>query len=217
MNHPLILSFDTSAAHCAVALFCGDKVLADRVQPMTKGQAEALFPMLESLLAQAGKTWRDLTAIGCGIGPGNFTGTRLSVAAARGLALSLGIPAIGVNSFDALCHGQNGPCLALIDARRNQLYAQHIGAKTQDAPGLFTRQDLIPRFKGKIDHVLGHDAETIAASLGVAPALPADPLAVAIARITAQRFGQPAPRPAPLYLKSADAAPSRDAPPVLLS
>ena len=63
---------------------------------MAKGQAERLMPMLEELLAEAGIAWRIFAPLAVGTGPGNFTGVRISVAAARGLALGLGIPAIGV-------------------------------------------------------------------------------------------------------------------------
>ena len=69
---------------------------------MDRGQAERLLPMLEEMLAEAGVGWRDLDGIGVVTGPGNFTGVRLAVAAARGLALALGIPAVGVTVFEAL-------------------------------------------------------------------------------------------------------------------
>ena len=98
MPDPVVLGFDTSAAHCAAALLRGDAILAHRHEEMGKGQAERLFPLLEDLLSEAGLTWRDLHVIGVGIGPGNFTGIRIAVAAARGLALSLGIPAIGISA-----------------------------------------------------------------------------------------------------------------------
>ncbi|MEF9603437.1 tRNA (adenosine(37)-N6)-threonylcarbamoyltransferase complex dimerization subunit type 1 TsaB, partial [Paracoccus sp. PXZ] len=104
------LGFDTSAAHCAAALLQDDRVLVQRHEDMARGQAERLFPLLEELLAEAGVAWRDLSAIGCGIGPGNFTGIRISVAAARGLALSLGIPAVGVSVTEAAAHGLPRPC-----------------------------------------------------------------------------------------------------------
>lgn len=89
-SDPLILGFDTSAAHCAAVLLRGDMVLAAQHEDMTKGQAERLMPMLEQVLAEAGAGWGDLAALGVGIGPGNFTGVRISVSAARGLALGLG-------------------------------------------------------------------------------------------------------------------------------
>ena len=119
---PLILSFDTSAAHCAAALLSGDRILATRGEEMGRGQAERLFPMLEDLLGEANVTWRDLTAIGVGVGPGNFTGIRIAVSAARGLALGLSIPAVGVSSFDALREGAEGPVLAAVSAPRGAVY-----------------------------------------------------------------------------------------------
>jgi tRNA threonylcarbamoyl adenosine modification protein YeaZ len=100
-SEPIILGFDTSAAHCAAALLCGDRVLVSRREEMTRGQAERLMPLLEECLSDAGFGWSDLTAIGVGIGPGNFTGIRIAVSAARGLALALDIPAVGVDGFDA--------------------------------------------------------------------------------------------------------------------
>ena len=89
---PLILAFDTAAAHCAAALVCGDRVLAHGFEAMERGQAERLLPMIEALLAEAGVGWGDLDGIGVCTGPGNFTGLRVAVAAARGLALALAHP-----------------------------------------------------------------------------------------------------------------------------
>ena len=97
----LVLGFDTSAAHCAAALLSRDRIIAHHAVKMARGQGEHLMGLLQDLLDSAGHNWRDLTALGVGIGPGNFTGIRISVAAARGLALSLRIPAIGVSSFEA--------------------------------------------------------------------------------------------------------------------
>jgi len=80
----LVLGFDTSAAHCAAALLAGERVLACRAEEMGRGQAERLMPLLEEVLESGGVTWRKLARIGVGTGPGNFTGIRISVAAARG-------------------------------------------------------------------------------------------------------------------------------------
>jgi len=71
----------------------GAATLAETTEPMVRGQAERLFPMIEDLLLSAGVTWPEIDTIGVGTGPGNFTGIRISVSAARGLALALGIPA----------------------------------------------------------------------------------------------------------------------------
>jgi tRNA threonylcarbamoyladenosine biosynthesis protein TsaB len=120
----LILAFDTSAAHCVAGLLLGDRVLAVRSEVLAVGQADILVPMLEEVLAEGGVGWADLTAIGVGIGPGNFTGIRISVAAARGLALALEIPAIGVSVFEALAFGSNGDVLVTLDGRLGRIYAQ---------------------------------------------------------------------------------------------
>ena len=100
-----LLAFDTSAAHCAAALLWRGKIVASVREEMSKGQAERLMPLLAGMLAGAGLGWRDLGAVAVGIGPGNFTGIRIAVSAARGLALGLGKPAIGVSQFEALALG----------------------------------------------------------------------------------------------------------------
>ncbi len=214
MRDALILAFDTSAAHCAAALLSGDRILAACSEPMEKGQAERLMPLLEAVLAAGGVGWRDLAAIGVGVGPGNFTGTRISVAAARGLALALGTPALGINAFEALAVGL-GPVLATVDARRGMHY---LGAPGE-APVMV--EDLPERFRGCGLDVVGAQALRFAAVTGGRALEPAYPVAVAIARVAASRLeasrlGTVQPRPAPLYLRSADAAPSSDPPPVIL-
>ncbi|MCB2111290.1 MAG: tRNA (adenosine(37)-N6)-threonylcarbamoyltransferase complex dimerization subunit type 1 TsaB, partial [Rhodobacteraceae bacterium] len=98
----LTLAFDTAGAHCAGAMLSGDRIVAERFLSMARGQAEALMPMLEDLLAGAGAGWDAVSLIAVGVGPGNFTGTRVSVAAARGLALALRVPARGVSAFETM-------------------------------------------------------------------------------------------------------------------
>ena len=194
-----ILAFDTSAAHCAAALLCGERVIL-RDEPMLKGQAERLVPMLQELLAEAGIGWHDLSVIGVGTGPGNFTGVRISVALARGLALGLGIPAVGISSFEAMALGAALPVTVIMDARRDEVYVQDFN---DDGPGtarLIPAQDL--PLQGRVIG-LGKDA-------------PRFSIAEAIARIAASRRQSPQPRPAPFYLRGADAAPPSDPPPVIL-
>ncbi|MCC1492847.1 tRNA (adenosine(37)-N6)-threonylcarbamoyltransferase complex dimerization subunit type 1 TsaB [Cognatishimia sp. F0-27] len=184
----MILAFDTSGPYCAAALLGSDgTVVASASEDMTRGQAERLFPMLDALLHEAGADWSDLTRIGVGIGPGNFTGIRISVSAARGLALGLGIPAIGVSSFEAI-HHTNPQAIAAVPAPRDQAYLC--------APGDTPR--LVPL------------ADATAAHLPPAPAQ----LAASIARVAQHKSTDQ--RPAPLYIRQADAAPSRTLPPVLL-
>src|SRR5690606_33266093 len=114
----LILAFDTSAAYCAAVLLSGGTILAARHEEMLRGQAERLMPMLEEMLAAQGIGWRDVAAFAVGTGPGNFTGLRVAVAAARGLALSTGRPAFGVDGFAARAEGAPRPALVAIAAPR---------------------------------------------------------------------------------------------------
>lgn len=183
------LGFDTSAAHCAAALVSGEAVIAVRAEAMARGQAEALMPMLEALLAEADLGWRELGVIGVGIGPGSFTGTRIAVAAARGLALGLAIPAVGVCSLEAVALGQPRPFEARLLLRVGEVALQR-----------FTDTGAGP----------------IETRPGEAPALDPADLATAIARIADARRAEPGPRPAPIYLRPADAAPARDRGPVML-
>lgn len=214
---PLILAFDTSAAHCAAALLCGDKMLVSVEEPMAKGQGERLMGLCAEVLETAGVTYDDLTAIGVGIGPGNFTGIRISVSAARGLALGLGIPAIGVSSLDALVFGTDGVVIASLDARQDAMFVQVSGTLDDRNPVMCSLDDL-PTIPARDDPVcIGFQAEMIAALCNGASRAPKMPIAEAIARIAASRLGEENPRPAPLYLRPADAAPARDAPPAILS
>jgi len=186
---PIILAFDTSAAHCAAALLLGDRVIT-RVDEMAKGQAEHLIPMLAAMLTAENLSWRDLDGIGVGVGPGNFTGIRISLSAARGLALGLGKPAIGVNGFEARAHGEAMPYTATIPAPRNQSYVQVFRAIGTTAP--------------------------VQADAVALPQKPAADLIEAVAEIAASRLNSAEERPAPLYIRSADAAPPRDPAPALL-
>ena len=215
----MILAFDTSAAHCAAALLFAGEIIAERTEAMTKGQAERLFPMLAEILADSGKTWSDISALGVGIGPGNFTGIRLSVAAARGLGLSLGCPAVGVSSLEAQVEARPGRVLSLVDARRNQLYAQHFTDHDPGEPGLFDQTDLPAAYRDKVDICIGAMADTIAPLIGARAERPTRGIAASIARITSTRLDENPnpPRPKPLYLKQADAAPSKTRPALLLT
>ena len=200
-----VLAFDTSAAHCAAALLLPDGRVLTRLEPMEKGQAERLMPLLEELLREAGLGWSDLTRLAVGTGPGNFTGVRIAVAAARGLALGLGIPAVGITRLEALAFGLPRPITVVEDARRGEVYVQGFGTETSEAL-LMDGSDLA--------HVV-ETAHVTGSAAGPAALPPAMPLAEAMARLAAAR-DLPQPRPAPFYLRGADAAPPSDPPPVIL-
>ena len=185
----IVLAFDTSAPHCAVAVLRGGTVLASAGEEMGRGQAERLFPLIGEVMARAGVSWPDIARIGVGTGPGNFTGIRIAVSAARGLALSLGVPAIGVPTFDAIRLDAPGADAA-VPAPRGMVYLSRPGADPE----------LVPEGEA-------HGAHR--------PPRP-EVLAVAIARVAASADASRARPPAPLYLRPADAAPPSDAPPVIV-
>ena len=214
----LLLAFDTAAAHCAAAVMSGDRILGSRVEPMQKGQAERLMPMLEDLLAEAGFTWRDLSAIGVGIGPGNFTGVRISVAAARGLALGLGVPAIGVSGLRALAYRMVGPVRVAINGPRDSFYLQDYVTELASGDPWISEaphSELWPGVGAGVPVGDWPDPPTDRPDLWVARPEPLG-LICAVAHIAQSLVGTSQPRPAPLYLRSADAAPSSDPPPVIL-
>jgi len=112
----LILAFDTATDRATSALVADGEVLGERVS-----RASTLLEDVDALLRRAGAHATELEALAVGVGPGSFTGTRIGLAAARGLALALGIPAAGVSTLDALAAGAPG-ALAVIDAKRREIF-----------------------------------------------------------------------------------------------
>lgn len=113
---PLILAFDTATDRATSALVGDGEVLGERVS-----RAATLLEDIDALVRQAGAHPGDITALAVGIGPGSFTGIRIGLAAARGLALALDIPAAGVSSLDALAAGAAG-AIPVIDAKRHEVF-----------------------------------------------------------------------------------------------
>nr|WP_325249155.1 tRNA (adenosine(37)-N6)-threonylcarbamoyltransferase complex dimerization subunit type 1 TsaB [Amylibacter sp.] len=205
---PLILAFDTAAAHCAAVLFQGDTVLSTAIEPMSKGQAEQLFPILDRVLAEAGKDWPDLTAIAVGIGPGNFTGIRISVAAARGLALSLKIPAIGISRLEAIAYGTKAKQVSVVDARQNRMYHQHFDAGLPQTDVALSEIADVPT-----DQSFVSDAPI---ELPRLTQITPERLLQNMAILASQRLESAQPRPAPLYVRAPDAALPSEQPPLIL-
>ncbi len=210
-----ILAFDTSSAYCAAALLRDEDIVAAKHEEMKKGQAERLFPMLEEILGEGGVDWSDLDAIGVGVGPGNFTGLRIAVSAARGLALSLEIPAVGVGQFEALALGApSGPVLLTLNAPRDQVYLQGFNGSEPNEITLFPKNSL-PQV-GAETVLIGENSKELSAQLGCQFAPAAYAPASAIARIAASRWQTTKEPPSPFYMRPADAAPASDPPPVIL-
>jgi tRNA threonylcarbamoyladenosine biosynthesis protein TsaB len=125
----LTLAFDTATDIATSALVRDGEILSERAS-----RPVSLLADVDELVRAAGAEPGDLTGVVVGTGPGSFTGLRMGLAAARGLALALGIPVAGVSTLDALAAGAAG-ALPVIDARRREVFTRDGGEPTVVAPG----------------------------------------------------------------------------------
>jgi tRNA threonylcarbamoyladenosine biosynthesis protein TsaB len=130
----LILAIDTALDACAAAVLDTEtgKLIAQESQPMKRGHAEALMPLIARVMDDSGLGFAALDRIAVTTGPGSFTGLRVGLSAARGFALAAGKPAVGVTTLTAYAApivGQNveQPVISAIDARHDQVYFQVVG------------------------------------------------------------------------------------------
>jgi len=125
-----VLAFDSSGGGCSAAALSGERVLATDSAPMLRGQAEHLVPMIARVMAAAGLGFGELDLIAVTLGPGAFTGVRIGIATAQGLALATGAPALGLGSFEAVAAAvpasllEGRALLVAIESRREELYLQ---------------------------------------------------------------------------------------------
>ena len=126
----LVLAFDTATDVATSALLEDGEVLGER-----RSRAVTLLEDVDALLRQAGARTVDVQGLAVGTGPGSFTGIRVGLATARGLAFALGIPVAGVSTLDALAAGAPG-ALPVIDARRGEVFV------LQGEPRVLTPDDL---------------------------------------------------------------------------
>lgn len=119
-----LLGFDTGTEACAVGVLADGRCFS-RVELTPRRHTECVLPWSEQLLAEAGLKKSQLDAIAVGIGPGAFTGVRLAVSLAQGLALGLDIPVLGVSTLACIAQSSahDGPIAVLMDARMGECYA----------------------------------------------------------------------------------------------
>jgi tRNA threonylcarbamoyladenosine biosynthesis protein TsaB len=203
----LILALDTCLAACQCALWRDGDALGVLSEPMTRGHQERLAPMVEALVAETGVALASVDRIAVTVGPGSFTGLRVGLAFAKGLALALDKPLVGVSALEALAQNHaGGPNLVLVDARREQAYWQAFDADTPlTPPQAWTLSDIAD---WAVEHgpphwLIGPGAQLLAArfpSADLDHRAAGDPLA--IASLAAKREPGPA---RPLYLRTPDA------------
>lgn len=219
-----LLAFDCAGRGCAVAVLCDGRVAARRSEPMERGQAAALLPMIAAVLAEAAVPAASLDLIAVTTGPGGFTGLRIGIAAARGLALATGRPAVGVSSFAAIAAAVPAPprvgrsLVVALDSKRDEIFLQAFasdgspqGAAAQRTPA--AAGALLP--PGPL-LLAGDAALRLAAGLGGRATVAADtavPDPADIARLAAAawRAGTALP-PRPVYLRPPDTTRPRQAP-----
>ncbi|MGH8041414.1 MAG: tRNA (adenosine(37)-N6)-threonylcarbamoyltransferase complex dimerization subunit type 1 TsaB [Rudaea sp.] len=130
-----LLAIETATESCSAALLCGEHVL-ERSELAPRRHAELILPMIQSLLDEARLSRGQLDGIAVGRGPGAFTGVRLAISVAQGLAMGLDIPVVTVSSLAALAQDapvDDASILAVIDARMGEVYA---GAFRRSGNGL---------------------------------------------------------------------------------
>ena len=205
----LLLAIDTCLAASSVAILDGAAVRAARSEPMTRGHQERIAVLAREVAAEAGVKFADLSRIAVTVGPGSFTGLRVGLSFAKGLATALSIPCVGVNTLEALAASADakGLVAGVLDAKMGQVYLQVFdGGKALMAPDALevgvAAARLAELYSGGPVTLVGSGAPLIAEVLPDATVLTpayADP--VAIARLAAAR---PTPRhsPRPLYLRA---------------
>lgn len=127
----LILAIDTALDACAAAVLntATGKMMAQEAQPMKRGHAEALMPLIARVMEEACIGFDALDRIAATTGPGSFTGLRVGLSAARGIALAAGKPVVGVTTLAAyaapvVSEGGEHPIISAIDARHDHVYLQ---------------------------------------------------------------------------------------------
>ncbi len=216
-----LLAIDTALEACSAAVLDNEPaaIVAHESLAMTRGHAEALMPMISRVLLRARVAVGDLDRIAVTTGPGSFTGLRVGISAARGLALASGKPAVGVTTLNAfaapyVAADRSLPVVVAIDARHEQVYLQVVGTagRTLVQPRLVPLREALRVAAAEGARVVGTAANLIASAWppGVAPPSTVDqrmaPDIDWVARLgaIAALTGEP---PKPLYLRAPDAQP----------
>ncbi len=218
----ILLALDTSANLCSAALFddVRYRILALKSEDIGRGHAERLMGLLQELLDEAALSYEDINRIAVTTGPGSFTGIRVGIATARGLALGLEIPVVGVNVLEAIAFQHqrddlagNIPLVVAMDARRNEFFLQAFNGDKRSVPASIPADDVaafLPEGNFRIagsaaDMIIKNTSRRDIAVCSIQPAANIDFVArLAASKPTADE------KPKPLYLRPADAKPQHN-------
>lgn len=189
MSAPLTLAIDTARDRLQLALRLDDGRVDTVIETAATGHAEIIMDRIAALLARNGKAYADLDRVAVLSGPGSFTGLRIGLSVARGLALALDIAAVGVPNLLALSLARPGPCEIIVDARRGEAYRQAFSA-----PGIAASDPQLVALETALDETGRERADDPVVDIAL--------VAEFAARADAEVFP-----PDPLYIRAADAKP----------
>jgi tRNA threonylcarbamoyladenosine biosynthesis protein TsaB len=220
----LILAIDTALDACAAAVLDTEagRLIAQESQAMKRGHAEALMPLIARVIEQSGIGFAGLVRIAVTTGPGSFTGLRVGLSAARGIALAANKPVVGVTTLTAyaapvVSQNSEQPVISAIDARHDQVYLQVVSGNGSSLiwPRAAPIEEALDASRFGVPHLVGNAARILADRwLPDAPppfkvdALPAPDIAW-VGWLGAAVSPDTAPA-RPFYLRAPDAKPSKD-------
>lgn len=210
-----VLAIDSALAACSVAVLADGRLAAHRFEPMARGHAERLLPMVREVVAEAGLGFADFDLFAVTVGPGHFTGLRVGLAAAQGLALAWGRPLTGVTTLEAVAAAVpagDRPLVVALESKREDLYVQvFAGGRALDRPVSLAPDRVADWAWPPGELALAGDGaarlQPLLAGAGRRSLRlgPDAPDAAAVARLAAGRHGTAAALPAePLYLRPPD-------------
>jgi tRNA threonylcarbamoyl adenosine modification protein YeaZ len=220
-----VLAIDTALAACSAAILDTSQggIVASASLPMMRGHAEALIPLLGRVTAEARMMFRNFDRVVVTTGPGSFTGLRVGIAAARGIALAINKPAVGLSTLSAyaapyLADDDTAAVVVAIDARHQHVYLEVFGpgGRTIVTPRLAPLREAARAAARTPARIVGSAALAVADALGPtdAPPILVDPRGAPdidwVAKMgAALPEGQSPPKPQ--YLRAPDAQPQNAA------
>jgi tRNA threonylcarbamoyladenosine biosynthesis protein TsaB len=222
----LILAIDTALDACAAAVLDteAERMAAHESQPMKRGHAEALMPLIRRVMSRSGLSFSALDRIAVTTGPGSFTGLRVGLSAARGIALAAKRPVVGLTTLSAyaaplISEDRAHPIISAIDARHDHVYFQVVSG-VGDAlisPRIVPIEEALEASRFGAAHLVGNAAniladrwpETATPTFSVNAQAAPDISWVAWLGAAADPIAAP---PRPFYLRAPDAKPSQEQP-----